>query len=103
MKTVMFVVLLYAFNSSALASETLLKESYRCEDLFGHLDRRLATLPEWRIRISISQWEKERGNLPEGVTNMPTLVFTFCKKKSPRNLQVSDVVYHILDEANTAP
>lgn len=96
--SIMFL-LVYGFSFFSLANESELMQGYDCDRLNEHLEDQLVSTPEWKIRVSVSNWEEHKGVMPEVETAIPNFVYLLCEEERNSDRLVKDIVFDILDQA----
>ncbi|MEZ9593154.1 hypothetical protein AB4298_00825 [Shewanella sp. 10N.261.52.F9] len=99
MKISLFFMAFCGFGFSVLASEQDIPQGYDCENLNGHLDHQIASTPEWKIRTSLNNWEKNKGDMPALEAPLVSFVYHLCEEDRNSARQVQDIVFDILDQA----
>ncbi|ABZ77929.1 hypothetical protein Shal_3383 [Shewanella halifaxensis HAW-EB4] len=92
-------LLVYGFSFFSLANESELTQGYDCNSLNDHLENQLASTPEWKIRVSVSNWEEYKGGMPDIEAAVPNFVYLLCEEERNSARLVKDIVFDVLDQA----
>lgn len=92
-------LLVFGFSFLSFANESELAQGYDCNRLNGHLENQIATTPEWRIRMSVNNWQEHKGEMPDIEAPIPNFVYLLCEEERNSARLVKDIVFDILDQA----
>ncbi|GIU31891.1 hypothetical protein TUM4433_24140 [Shewanella schlegeliana] len=74
-------------------------QGYDCNSLNDHLENQLVSTPEWKIRVSVSNWEEYKGDMPDIGSPVPNFVYLLCEEERNSARLVEDIVFDVLDQA----